>query len=177
MIGCKTMIGFGAPTKAGTAGVHGARLAPRKIGGREKALGWTAPAFEIPENIAAAWAEAGHRKLPSHMMLGSERYGCSGKDVAERFRPISPAIWLPAVVDANEAFKKAATEAARRRQAAPRRRRLSIFGESAGQSHRRLGRSHPFEPDPAAGTVNVIAQDYGGTYVITASANSAWRPR
>jgi len=54
-IACKTTIGFGAPNKAGTSGSHGAPLGEDEIAGTRKAIGWSHPAFEIPDNILAEW--------------------------------------------------------------------------------------------------------------------------
>jgi transketolase len=59
MIACRTTIGFGAPTKAGTEGAHGAALGAAEIAGARAALGWPHGPFEIPANIAAAWRRAG----------------------------------------------------------------------------------------------------------------------
>jgi len=58
LIACKTTIGYGAPTKAGTHGVHGAALGDEEIKGMREGLGWTAPPFEIPDNILEAWRSA-----------------------------------------------------------------------------------------------------------------------
>lgn len=55
LICCKTIIGFGAPNKQGTAAVHGAPLGVEEIAAARKALGWEAGPFEIPANIASAW--------------------------------------------------------------------------------------------------------------------------
>ena len=60
MICCKTIIGFGAPNKQGTADTHGAPLGPDEIEASRKELGWDHPPFEIPEDIKAAW-DAGDR--------------------------------------------------------------------------------------------------------------------
>jgi transketolase len=59
MIACRTTIGFGAPTKAGTAAAHGSPLGADEIAGARKALGWTSPPFEIPADIRDAWRIAG----------------------------------------------------------------------------------------------------------------------
>ena len=61
MIACKTIIGFGSPNKAGTAGAHGAPLGEDEIALTREALGWTYGSFEIPDDIMAAWAQAGAR--------------------------------------------------------------------------------------------------------------------
>ena len=55
LIACRTTIGFGAPTKAGTAGSHGAPLGVEEIAGTRKALGWSHGPFEIPDDIYADW--------------------------------------------------------------------------------------------------------------------------
>ena len=52
---CKTIIGFGAPNKAGKASAHGAPLGDDEIAGAREALGWSHPPFEIPGDIYAGW--------------------------------------------------------------------------------------------------------------------------
>ena len=61
LIACKTIIGFGAPNKQGTAATHGAPLGDEEIAAARKTLGWTAAPFEIPAGIAEAWLHAGGR--------------------------------------------------------------------------------------------------------------------
>jgi transketolase len=61
LIACRTVIGFSAPTKAGTAGSHGAPLGATEIAGARLALGWEAQAFTVPEAVRARWEEAGSR--------------------------------------------------------------------------------------------------------------------
>ncbi|SNS24907.1 transketolase [Antarctobacter heliothermus] len=61
LISMKTVIGFGAPTKSGTAGAHGAPLGTDEAAAAKAALGWTADPFEIPANLALAWQEIGAR--------------------------------------------------------------------------------------------------------------------
>ncbi|WP_240504195.1 transketolase C-terminal domain-containing protein [Thioclava sp. JM3] len=57
----KTVIGFGSPNRAGTAKAHGATLGDEKGALAKQALGWNAAPFEIPEDLAAAWAAIGAR--------------------------------------------------------------------------------------------------------------------
>ncbi len=61
MIACKTTIGFGAPTKAGTASTHGAPLGDDEIAGAREALGWEAGPFEVPSDVLENWRAAGGR--------------------------------------------------------------------------------------------------------------------
>jgi transketolase len=61
LIACKTVIGFGAPTKAGTSSAHGSPLGAGEISGARERLGWSYPPFEIPEDIRAGWRKIGQR--------------------------------------------------------------------------------------------------------------------
>jgi transketolase len=61
LIACRTIIGLGAPTKAGTAAVHGAALGSTEAAGAKQALGWTAPPFTVPNDLGAKWHAAGGR--------------------------------------------------------------------------------------------------------------------
>jgi transketolase len=61
LIACKTIIGFGAPTKAGTAAVHGAALGAEEIKGARERLGWEYPPFVIPEDVKQWWHGVGAR--------------------------------------------------------------------------------------------------------------------
>ena len=61
MIECRTVIGFGAPTKAGTAASHGAPLGADEIAGAREGLGWPHAPFTVPDPILAAWRTIGER--------------------------------------------------------------------------------------------------------------------
>jgi transketolase len=61
LIACRTVIGFGAPSKAGTEKCHGSPLGADEIKGARDRLGWSHPAFEIPPDIRAEWRAAGQR--------------------------------------------------------------------------------------------------------------------
>lgn len=72
LIICKTVIGFGAPTKEGKESSHGAPLGNEEIQGARKALGWEHAPFVIPDDIYAGWdaRERGARAEADH----DERY-------------------------------------------------------------------------------------------------------
>jgi transketolase len=61
LIACKTVIGYGAPTKAGTAATHGSPLGKDEVLGARQKLGWDHAPFEIPEPIFTAWRKVGAR--------------------------------------------------------------------------------------------------------------------
>jgi transketolase len=64
MIACRTIIGFGAPTKAGTEKTHGSPLGADEIKGARERLDWPFPPFEVPADVHAAWHKAGERGKP-----------------------------------------------------------------------------------------------------------------
>ena len=61
LIRCKTIIGYGAPNKQGTAATHGAALGADEVALVRKELGWSDEAFVIPDDVAKGWRDAGGR--------------------------------------------------------------------------------------------------------------------
>ena len=55
LICCRTTIGFGSPNKEGTESCHGAPLGEDEIALTREKLGWTHPAFVIPDDIYTGW--------------------------------------------------------------------------------------------------------------------------
>lgn len=55
LICCKTVIGQGAPGKAGSHEVHGTPLGAAEIAAMRKQKNWTAEPFNIPPELARAW--------------------------------------------------------------------------------------------------------------------------
>lgn len=63
MIACKTIIGFGAPNKAGSAAVHGSPLGKEEVVLLRQNLNWPHPPFEIPDDILHQWRQCGVKEL------------------------------------------------------------------------------------------------------------------
>ena len=61
LIACRTVIGYGAPSKAGTAATHGSPLGADEIAGAREKLGWGHAAFDVPKPVLASWRAAGAR--------------------------------------------------------------------------------------------------------------------
>ena len=59
LIACKTVIGYGAPTKAGKSSTHGEPLGVEEIKGTREKLNWSAAPFEIPAPVLNAWRALG----------------------------------------------------------------------------------------------------------------------
>jgi transketolase len=61
LIACKTTIGYGAPTKAGTAKAHGEALGAEELKGAKENLGISLEPFSVPDDVLKSWREAGNR--------------------------------------------------------------------------------------------------------------------
>jgi transketolase len=66
MIACRSIIGYGAPTKQGTASTHGSPLGHEEIAGARKFLKWTHEPFELSKPLLAAWRAVGTRNRAAH---------------------------------------------------------------------------------------------------------------
>ena len=61
LIACRTVIGYGAPNKQGTAATHGSPLGEEEIKGAREKLGWHHAPFEVPKPILMSWRAIGTR--------------------------------------------------------------------------------------------------------------------
>lgn len=100
LICCKTTIGFGAPTKAGSHASHGSPLGDAEIEGLKKALGWESDPFTIPENIYAQWdARARGNDAQKQWQALFEDYACAFPELANEFTRRAVNNALPAGFD------------------------------------------------------------------------------
>lgn len=60
-IACRTVIGWGSPTKAGTAATHGSPLGKEEIAQMRQNLSWPYDPFVIPDDVLTAWRNLGVR--------------------------------------------------------------------------------------------------------------------
>jgi transketolase len=165
LISCRTTIGFGAPTKQGTSGVHGSPLGADEIAAARAGLGWPYGPFEVPDPIRAAWLATGERGRSDHAQW-RDRLDAAAPDVAVAFRQavdggISTS--LRTELDAlAHAFADAGTALATRQSSQKvleviNRSQPTMLGGSAdltGSTGTRTGDQHA-----------VSADDFGGSYV------------
>lgn len=86
LICCKTIIGWGAPTKAGTKAAHGEPLGVEEVAGAKKMMGWTAPPFEVPNELRAAWNhEQAGREAEAQWQQLYVRYRTAYPELAAEF--------------------------------------------------------------------------------------------
>jgi transketolase len=66
LIRCRTEIGHGAPTLAGTSRVHGGCIGPEERCRMQELLHWPYAPFEIPEEILEAWRMLAQRNIDQY---------------------------------------------------------------------------------------------------------------
>jgi transketolase len=109
MIACKTTIGFGAPTKAGTNKAHGEALGAEELKGAKEKLGISLEPFSVPDDVLNGWREAGSRGAAARKEWEARFAELSARKRAEferRLRHERPA----ALAKAFKAHKKALLE-------------------------------------------------------------------
>jgi transketolase len=78
LIRCRTIIGYGAPNKQGTAATHGAALGKEEVEAARKELGLEPQEFTVPDDVLTAWRSAGKRGGIEHA-LWNERLEASDR--------------------------------------------------------------------------------------------------
>ena len=84
IIAMQTVIGLGAPNKAGTASAHGAPLGPEEAAAAKEVLGWTAAPFEVPSDLAQQWRAIGSRGVVEREAWEA-RLGAAAPEVRAEF--------------------------------------------------------------------------------------------
>ena len=109
LIACKTTIGYGAPTRAGTNKAHGEALGAEELKGAKEKLGISLEPFSVPDDVLKAWREAGARGAAARKEWEARLETLSNRKRAEfdrRLRHERPA----ALAKALKAHKKALLE-------------------------------------------------------------------
>ena len=66
LIACKTVIGFGAPKRAGTSKAHGEPLGAEELAGAKAALGLSPEPFDVSTDVLEAWRNSAKRSQGAH---------------------------------------------------------------------------------------------------------------
>ena len=109
LIACKTTIGYGAPTKAGTSKAHGEALGAEELKGAKEKLGISLEPFSVPDDVLKAWREVGNRGVAARKEWEARFAELSSRKQAEfdrRVRHERPA----ALAKALKAHKKSLLE-------------------------------------------------------------------
>ncbi|SDG49021.1 transketolase [Roseospirillum parvum] len=165
LIACKTVIGFGAPTLAGSEKTHGAPLGDEELAGAREKLGWPHAPFEVPEAVLATWRQAIERGADARRQWES-RFGALPAETRQEFERTEdgrlPAGWLDKLNAFKQEHSAAATKVATRKasemvlgvltEAVP-----ELVGGSADLTHSNLTITKATQP--------VTPQDASGRYI------------
>jgi transketolase len=91
LIAVRSVIGYGAPHKAGTRHAHGEPLGKEELKGAKEALGWPLePAFLVPEDVKAVWAarRAENQAVADKWRTGFAQWAGEHPDKAALFRKL-----------------------------------------------------------------------------------------
>ncbi|QJR16433.1 transketolase [Usitatibacter palustris] len=121
LICCKTVIGKGSPSKAGTDAVHGAALGDKEVAATREAIGWKHAPFEIPKAVYEGWDARGkgatlEQEWNARFAAYEKAHPEAAKAFRERMSGKLPASWAGAVesliAKANEKGETVATRKA-----------------------------------------------------------------
>jgi transketolase len=167
LICCKTIIGWGAPTKQGTEATHGAPLGAEEVAAARKALDWPYPPFEVPAEIRSAWdARAKGKRLENKWLrlLSAYRtaYPTEAAELERRVAGRLPADWSTLVhTTLAEVQENGAAVATRQASQAA----LNVFGprlpELIGGSADLTGSNNTWRKD----STDITRGDASGNYV------------
>ncbi|MBS0334549.1 MAG: transketolase [Proteobacteria bacterium] len=163
LIACKTVIGQGAPTMAGTHDVHGKALGKDEVAAARKALNWPWPPFEVPDEALKPWRSAGKRGAKDRKAWQARLEVSPLK--AEFERAMSGALPAQAFADLDAFIEKAATE---KPAAATRQHSGAVLEKIFGQVPDLVGGSADLTGSNNTYVKNtqvLDAPDYSGRYV------------
>jgi transketolase len=87
LVCCQTVIGKGAPKRAGTAKAHGEALGAEEVAATRAAIGWNHPPFEVPGHVYDGWdAKKRGAALESAWEEKRAAYQRAHPDLAREFR-------------------------------------------------------------------------------------------
>ncbi len=163
LIACRTVIGYGAPTKAGTAATHGAALGKAEVAGAREKLGWPHAPFVLPDPVLSAWRAAGSRGAGSYQAW-SDRHAQHAEraEFDRRIDGALPEAFAPALAELKRAITAEAPKLATRVSSQKVLDALApvlpeLIGGSAdltGSNNTKAGAMKP-----------VTADDFGGRYI------------
>lgn len=111
LVDCKTIIGFGSPSKADSYSVHGSPLGDAEITATKEIYGWPYGPFEIPGDIKAEWEVIGAKGSSERIEWEARLAALSPAKKAEFERQMAHGV-SKKLASAIRAFKKAQSEAA-----------------------------------------------------------------
>jgi transketolase len=165
LIACRTIIGYGAPTKAGSEKTHGAPLGAAEIAAMRDRLDWPYPPFEVPEPILAVWRTAGRRGAAARQGWEA-RFAAADPARRAEFERVIAGTLPAALPEVLERFEREVAEA--RPTNAARKSSQDVLNVLAVTIPELLGGSADLTHSNltiATGMKSVTPEDFSGTYL------------
>jgi transketolase len=165
MISCRTIIGFGLPTRAGTQKAHSDAPGEEEIAGARKLLGWDAPPFVIPPALLDAWRAIGAKGRAARMAWADRvKTAPDGlrQDFERRTKGELPANWRSAIAAARQEFVDGGKDMATRQASG------AVLNHLFDAIPELLGGSADLTPSNntrAKNQVEIRPGEYNGSYV------------
>ncbi len=160
LIRCRTIIGFGAPNKQGTAATHGAALGKDEVAAARAELGLDPVEFSVSDEVLDAWRAAGKRGAVDHA-LWADRLEASGRkdEFLSRMTGKASDAWLKPYLDKllRELKPVATRKASEMALEAINAALLATIGGSADLTGSNNTKTKNIEP--------LTAENYGGRYI------------
>lgn len=165
MISCKTIIGFGFPTRAGTQKAHSDAPGAEEIAGARQRLKWDAPPFVIPDKLMEQWRAIGAKGRPTREAWAGRVSKAPAElraDFERRSRGDLPTGWQSAIMAAKKQFVESGKPLASRAASGATLDHLfaaipEMLGGSADLT--------PSNNTKAKGQVEIRPGEYNGSYV------------
>ncbi len=165
MIACRTIIGFGFPTKAGTQKAHSDAPGEEEIAGARKILGWDHPPFVIPDDLLSAWRTIGAKGAKARADW-ADRVNQAPDGPRQEFERRNdgklPADWKRAIAAARAGFIESGKELATRQASG------AVLDHLFDAIPEMLGGSADLTPSnntKAKNQVEIKPGEYSGSYV------------
>src|SRR5271165_3354856 len=165
LIACKTTIGFGLPTKAGTNKAHGEAPGAAEVAGARKNLNWPYEAFVVPDDILAAWRKIGAQGAPKREAWRRALEALDPKDRAEFERRIRGDLPkdFDGVIDAyKRKLAEEAPEAATRKAGEAA---LNVIAPAVPELMTSSADLTPSNNTKVAATAEITAENFSGRYI------------
>ncbi len=161
LIACRTTIAYGSPNKGGTSKAHGSPLGAEEIKEVRAALGWNAPAFEIPDDILDKWRSVADRNRKVYKKW-QESYLASDFDFKALINGDIPVNWKSELFSLIEDFTKTRPKLATRQSSG---KVLEVLNEHLDEI---IGGSADLSGSNNTKTsfsTNITPEDYSGNYI------------
>ncbi len=161
LIGCRTTIAKGAPTKAGTSSSHGSPLGKTEIEGARKNINWPHEPFVVPAEALNAWRESGARNVKTYNSWKNKLRASENKKEFERVMAHKlPANFNEEVQKAKKVFAASSKMATRKSSGESLKTLAAVMPELLGGSADLTGSNltkNDLKP--------ITADDYSGRYI------------